>query len=240
MPVSTRRILFALAFAALTLASTGPMDAAENKPAQRTVAVSASGRVSAAPDMAHVSTGVVSEAATARDALSANTAAMRKVVDGLKEAGIEAKDIQTTSFNIEPRYRHFKDGRPAEITGYQVVNQVRIVARDLPRLGEVLDRVISLGANQVHGIAFEVGEQEKLKDAARREAMANARRRADLYAAAAGATVGPVLSIAEEVRGGFVPRPMVAGRMAMAAEAAPIEAGSQALEVTVHVTWELR
>jgi len=203
------------------------------------VTVSATGTVAAEPDMAHVSTGVVSEAENARDALSRNSAAMKKLIEGLKAKGIAEKDIQTTSINVEPRYQQFKDGRPATIAGYRVVNQVRITARDLAKLGEVLDQAVTLGANQMGGIQFEVSNAETLKDQARKQAMENALRRAKLYAAGAGAEVGPVISISEEVH--FAPpRPVPMARAALAAEAVPIEAGTQTLEARVHVTWSLK
>jgi uncharacterized protein YggE len=211
-------------------------EAQERRP-ERTVSVSASGSASVAPDIAHISTGVVTEAASARAALDDNSKVMRALIDAVKSLGIEAKDVQTSQINVQPRYRNYKDGRPPSIDGYRVVNQVRIVARDIARLGEILDKAVEVGANQLGGISFEVSNAETLKDAARKAAMENAIRRANLYANAAGARVGRVLSISETVAGP-IPRPVGYARAAMA-EAVPVEAGSQALEVTVHVTWAL-
>ena len=215
------------------------MSEAQDRRPDRSVSVSATGTVGADPDMAHVSTGVVSEAESAREALNRNSATMKKLIDGLKAKGIVEKDIQTTSINVEPRYQQFKDGRPAAIAGYRVVNQVRIIARDLTKLGDVLDQAVTLGANQMGGIQFEVSNAETLKDEARKRAMDNALRRAKLYAAGAGAEVGPVISISEDVQ--FIgPRPVPMARTALAAEAVPIEAGTQMLEARVHVTWSLK
>jgi uncharacterized protein len=211
----------------------------QEKRMERTITVSAAGTVAAEPDMAQIATGVLSEADTARDALTRNSAAMTKIIDGLKGAGIEPKDIQTVHFGINPRYTHPKDGTAPRINGYQVVNNVRITVRDIKRVGEVLDGVVTLGANQAGGISFEVSKAETLKDEARKQAMANALRRAKLLAEAAGAEVGPVISISEEVQGGG-PRPMATGRMAMSAEAVPVEAGSKTLEARVQVTWGLK
>jgi uncharacterized protein YggE len=211
--------------------------AQESRP-DRSVSVSATGTVGAEPDTAHISTGVVSEAESAREALNRNSATMKKLIDGLKKQGIVDKDIQTTAINVEPRYQQYKDGRPATIAGYRVVNQVRIIARDLGKLGEVLDQAVTLGANQMGGIQFEVSNAETLKDEARKRAMENALRRAKLYAAGAGAEVGPVISISEDVQ--FTgPRPVPMTR-ALAAEAVPVEAGTQMLEARVHVTWALK
>jgi uncharacterized protein YggE len=211
--------------------------AAERDPPQeRTVSVSATGSVAAEPDLATISTGVVSEADTAREALSRNTTTMAKVIDGLKALGISAQDIRTTALNVEPRYRSAKDQAPT-IVGYQVVNQVRITARELKRLGEVLDQIVTLGVNQIGGIAFEVSKAEELRDEARKQAMANALRRARLYAASAGAEVGAVLTISEDAP---APGPRPLARTSLAANDVPIEPGTERLEVKVHVSWALR
>ena len=130
-----------------------------------------------------------------------------------------------------------KDGRPATISGYRVVNQVRLTVREVKRLGEMLDAAITLGANQVNGINFDVSNAETLKDEARKQAMVNAKRRAELYATAAGAQLGSVLTISEDVSGG--PRPMPLARAAMSS-AVPVEAGTRTLTVEVHVTYALR
>jgi uncharacterized protein YggE len=218
----------------------GPWAAAEaqEKRFERTVTVSAAGQVSAEPDIARISTGVVTEAATARDALTRNSDAMAKLIAGLKDNGIDAKDIQTSSFSIDPRYNNPLEGQTAVITGYRVANQVEVTARDLERLGEVMDSLVVLGANQMNGLTFDVSKAETLKDDARKEAIANALRRAKLYAAAAGAEVGEVIAIAEDAAQ-FQPVEVRMDR-AMKAEAVPIERGSQTLEARVTVTWSLK
>jgi hypothetical protein len=223
---------------ALLAAAHGPA-LAEEKRMERTVTVSAAGEVSADPDMARISSGVVSEANTAREALDRNSAAMKKLIAGLKSAGVEPKDIQTTSFNVQPRYTNPREGQAPVINGYQVVNQVDVRIRNLAKLGELLDTLISLGANQMHGISFEVSRAETLKDEARKAAIANARRRAELFATAAGAAVGEVLSISEDVQHHGGPRPFAMARAA-AAESVPIEAGTETLEARVTVTWALK
>ncbi len=204
----------------------------------RLITVSATGYAYAEPDRARLSTGVTAEADTAEAALSANTELMKKVIAGLKEAGIDPKDIQTSNFNVEPRYTNPRDGEPPVINGYRVSNQVSILVRDLKAIGGLVDKLVSLGANQIHGLNFEVSKAETLKDEARTEAVANARRRAELLAKAAGADVGEVVSIAEEV-GYSGPRPMAMAR-AEKADFAPVEAGTETLEARVTVTWKLK
>lgn len=239
MPIlmHTRSLAATLGAVALSLLALSPANA-EDKPPMRSITVSASGQVSAEPDMANVSSGVVTEANTAREALTKNTAAMKKLIAGLKTAGVEAKDIQTTSFNVNPVYSNPRDGKSPEITGYQVNNQVTIRARNLDKLGDILDGMVTLGANQMNGLSFEVSKAETLKDDARKEAVANARRRAELIATAAGAALGEVQTISEDTSD-YQPRPMAYARAAMA-EAVPVERGTATLEARVTVTWTLK
>ena len=191
--------------------------------------------------MAHITLGVVAEGDTAKAALDKNTAAMTAVVTTLKGRGLPPKDIQTSNFSVQPRYRQGKSGEQPVINGYQVANTVRIVARDIKMLGPILDDVIQLGSNQVHGIGFEVSRAEDLKDEARKAAVANARHKASLYAQAAGTRVGRVLAITEAGVEAAQPQPrMYAGRAAMASAAPPpIEAGSQRLDAHVTITFAL-
>lgn len=226
----------AVLVAAAILLQAGIAGAAEGDKLERAVSVSASGMVAAEPDIAYISAGVVTEADTAKDAIARNSAAMTKVIDGLKGSGIAARDLQTTTLQVEPRYTQAKDGRPGTISGYRVVNQVRLTVRDVKRLGEVLDSAIALGANQINSISFDVANAETLKDEARKQAIANARRRAELYATAAGVKLGDVVRISESIQD-FV-RPMPAAR-ALAASV-PMEAGTRNLTVEVHVTYTLR
>lgn len=211
---------------------------AEEKPMDRVITVSATGYAYAEPDQARLSSGVTAEAETAEAALSANTAKMKAVVAGLKDSGIDPKDIQTSNFNVNPRYTSPRDGTAPVIDGYSVSNQVEILIRDLKSLGGLLDKLVGLGANQINGLNFVVSKAETLKDDARKEAVANARRRAELLATAAGAEVGEVVQIAEEVSYGG-PRPMMAARAAKA-DSVPIEGGTETLEARVTVTWKLK
>jgi hypothetical protein len=212
--------------------------AADGDKLERTVSVSASGTVAAEPDIAHISAGVTTEAETAKDAIARNSAVMAKLIEGLKGAGIAARDIQTTTLQVEPRYTQPKDGRPGAISGYRVVNQVRLTVREVKLLGDILDQAIALGANQINSIGFDVANAETLKDEARKQAMVNAKRRAELYATAAGVQLGQVLRISEGVVGDLAIRPM-SGARSMAASV-PIEAGTRTLTVHVEVTYALR
>ncbi len=237
-PSPYRYIAPMLALLASAVAAQAP-DARADEPDKRTLSLSATGAVKTTPDKVDITTGVTSEGQTAREALDKNTEAMAKVVSGLKEAGIEAKDIQTTNFSVSPVYEQRKEGQAAFITGYRVSNQVNIIVHDTAKLGDILDKVVSLGANDIGSISFGVSEPDALKDEARKQAMRNAIADAKLYAEAAGVELGPVLTISEEESG---PQPRYAfdgGAMAME-KAVPIEAGTATVQVTIRVTWELR
>jgi len=231
-------ILPALALLASFLSVEVP-EALADAPEKRTISLSATGTVKTKPDKVDITTGVTSEGQTARDALDKNTEAMAKVVAGLKEAGIEPKDIQTTNFSVSPIYEQKKQGQAAFITGYRVTNQVHITVRDTGKLGDILDTVVGLGANQIGSISFGVSEPEALKDEARKQAMRNAIADAKLYAETAGVELGPVLTITEET-GGYIPRYAEAAAPMAMDKAVPIEAGTTTIEVQLRVTWELR
>ena len=239
MTLSLRCLHVAAAILALTFgAALAQAQTPPDGTMQKNITVSATGTVDATPDLARIQTGVITEAETAAQALSGNSQAMAKLIDGLKESAIEAKDIQTSSFRVEPRYTNPRDGQAPEINGYRVVNEVQVVVRDIAKLGAILDALVKLGANQMNGLSFDVSKAETLKDDARKQAIENALRRAKLLAAAAGAEVGDVIAISEDVAHGG-PRPYAMARAAKA-DMVPIEGGSETLEARVTVTWALK
>jgi uncharacterized protein YggE len=239
MTLSLRCLHVAAAILALTFgAAFAQAQTPPDGTMQKNITVSATGTVDATPDLARIQTGVITEAETAAQALSGNSQAMAKLIGGLKESAIEAKDIQTSSFRVEPRYTNPRDGQAPEINGYRVVNEVQVVVRDITKLGAILDALVKLGANQMNGLSFDVSKAETLKDDARKQAIENALRRAKLLAAAAGAEVGDVIAISEDVSHGG-PRPYAMARAAKA-DMVPIEGGSETLEARVTVTWALK
>lgn len=215
-----------------------------------TIRVTGEGKVSAVPDVAQINVGVVAQAPTADAALAANNTSMARLQATLKERGVAAKDIQTSQFQITPQYsqppaRALAPGQVAEefvprIVGYQVSNMVRVTARQIDRLGALLDVLVQGGANQIYGIEFRVDQPDKLLDESRRRAVADARRKAEMLAGEAGVVLGRPLRIIE---GGTMspPRPMMyGGRAMMAAEAAvPVAPGEQEMTVTVEVVYGL-
>ena len=228
--------LAALAFAS-ALAFSGAARATEPQEPPRTIVITGEGEVTAAPDIAYVETGVVTEGKTAAEALAANTAAMERVFAGLGEAGIEKKDMQTSQFSVYPVYEQTKpeDDRPQtpKIGGYRVQNQLTVKVRDLTALGGILDKVVTLGSNQLSGIRFSIDKPETLLDDARQDAVKDALRKAKLYAGAAGVSLGEIMSISES--GYSAPQPYYAKDMMMRAEASsvPMAPGEQTLSANV-------
>lgn len=211
-----------------------------------TISIEGRGEVRAAPDMATINSGIVSQGETAREALDANTAAMTELIAALKEAGIEARDIQTSGFSVNPNYVYSDDrdengySLPPRINGYQVTNSVTVIVRDLADLGSILDTSVTVGANTVNGVSFSVADPSELLDEARKAAFAEAREKAELYAGVAGAELGDLVSITEQQSyGAPQPYPMYA-RAEMAASApVPVEAGEMSFAISVNVSWEL-
>lgn len=232
---------FLLAATALPAFAAGEPSAAE----RGRITLFGEGTASAVPDTATVSIGTLSTAKTAREAMDANTKAMTAVIETLKKAGIEARDLATDGFSVQPRYTYPKPGPNPEaprLDGYEVRNQVTVRVRDLGKLGAVLDAAVTSGSNQIGGIAFTVAEPAALLDKARAAAVADARRKATVYAEAAGVKLGRVLDISEP-GADMAPRPMMMARSAdfAKAEAAPvpIEAGEQSFKVRVKMTWDV-
>ena len=197
--------------------------------------VGGQGQATTQPDLATINLGVSTRAATAAEAMAQNAEAQAKVIETLKAEGIEARDIQTAGLNLTPVMDYSDNGQPPKLTGYAAQNSVTVRVRDISGLGGVLDKLIASGANEISGISFSREDMTATEDEARMKAVADARRRAETMAEAAGMKLGPLMALSDvPMDSGPMPMP----RMAMAAEAkmggAPIEAGE--LAVTTNVT----
>ena len=229
-----RHALPALALA-LTLALPLPL-AAETA----TLTVTGQGTASAAPDSGQVRAGVETAGATAAEALAANNALAASIIETLKAAGVEARDIRTGSLQVNPLYDHSNGNQPnraPEIVGYSVVNEVAVTIRDLGEMGAILDRLVNSGANRINSIGFGLEDDREAMDKARRAAVADARHLAGLHAEAAGVKLVRILSIT--AGGGVRPVPMPYAAHRMAAEAVPIEAGETTVSADVTIVWEI-
>lgn len=239
-----RRYLPALAVAAaLALPTIATAQQASN-PAPRII-VAGEGEAAVAPDLAIITLSVLREAETAREALDENNAATAAVIAAMKEAGIESRDLQTSGLQINPRYVYPKndDGEDQpRIVAYQVTNTLTVRVRDIARVGEILDRSVSLGVNQGGGVAFSNDDPSAARTEARRRAVEDAIARARTLADAAGVGLGPIIELSEQ---SFAPppMPMAAGRafrMAAQSDAVPVEAGESVYRIQVNATFELK
>ena len=204
----------------------------------RTISVTGNGSATSPPDMATINTGVVTQGKNAADAMKANNEIMAKLMAALKAQKIPAKDIQTSDFSVSPQYARDDRGRTQqEIVGYRVSNQVRVVIRNLPELGKVLDTLVSTGSNRVSGISFGITDSDGILNEARNNAIADARSKANLYAQALGIKVGKVVSVSESSV--IAPRPQFFARAAMADSAVPIASGEQELTATIDVVFAI-
>lgn len=235
----------AVVSAALALALLAAPALADDDDITPRITVSATGTAEIAPDMAIINLTVLREAATAREALDANTAAMAEVLAAMEEEGIAKRDLKTSNFAIRPVifYPRNSSGQNEEprITGYRVHNALTVRVRDLDRLGAILDRSVTLGVNQGGGIDFTNDDPGETVKQARVNAMKKAIAKATTLTEAAGVALGRILSISERVDR---PRPSPLARAHMkgagaVAESVPIAAGENTYRVTVKVSFAL-
>jgi len=211
-----------------------PSASAQTLPPAPLLHLSAYGEVKAAPDRATISVGVQTLAPTAAQAMAQNRERMGKVMAQLMKQGLAARDIQTSSIDLNAQYSYVQNEAP-KLTGYQASNAVMIMVNDLARLGPVLDAVVEAGVNQVNGISFGFKNAQGLEDAARLAAIKALKAKADLYAGATGFRSVRLVSLSE---GGSNPEPRPMALMAMAkmgadAGSTPVSGGELSVRIDV-------
>jgi len=242
-----RRIFLTPLVAALALVAAIPATHAQERPAMTAyssdgtlVSVSAQATSKRVPDVATISTGVVTQAADANSAMRQNAERMAKVTAAIKSAGIASRDIQTSGVSLNAQYK-YEQNQPPKITGYEARNTVSVKVRDIARLGKVMDSLVAAGANDLNGPSFEVDEPEAAYDEARRAALEKARARADMYAQALGLHVRRIVSIDEGSGGIRTPMPVMRAMAsdAYAGKETSIEPGEASLSANLNVVFEL-
>jgi uncharacterized protein len=202
-----------------------------------TISVTGEGTVSSIPDLAIISLGVTTTADTAAAAMDANSASLTAVLDRLKAAGVEPRDMQTSNLTLNPNWVSYDSGSTSKIQGYTASNILTVQVRALDKLGTVLDGSITDGANTLNGVTFGVAEPRPALDEARKKAVADAIARATLLVEAAGVKLGPVVSIAES---SGLSQPMPMFRMeADAAGSVPTAGGEVGLTASVTMVFEI-
>ena len=222
---------------AQTPASVAPMVSSDGT----LLSVSAEATSKRVPDVATISTGVVTRGADTNTAMRENAVQMAKVMTALKTAGINERDIQTAGVSLNPQY-HYEQNQPPKITGYEARNTVSVKVRDLAKLGKIMDTLVAEGANELNGPSFEVDKPDEAYDEARRAALGKAQARAEMYAKALNLKVRRIVSI-DETGGSFRP-PMPMARGMMMAEASmakdtAIAPGESSLSVSLNIVFEL-
>ena len=240
-------VLLALSILALGFmqAAQTPAFAKEQHRPTPVLSISGTGNVNAEPDIAYISSGVLSEAKSAKKALADNNEKMQAIFAVLAKTGIESKHIQTSNFSVQPRYNHYrpKPGetqKPPKIVGYTVSNTITVKVIDLSKLGQTITEVVKFGSNQLGNIRFDISSKQKLLDEARKEAVLDAKRKAEIYTSAAGVKIGKLVSLNETSRG--IPRAKqynLARASLKEAAPTPVSGGEQQLSITVTITWEI-
>lgn len=202
--------------------------------------VVATGEVTRIPDVAIISAGVITRAATATAAIEENARRMERVRAALKRAGIADRDIQTSSISLNPDYR-YAENQPPQLIGYQASNSVSVNFRDIRNTGRILDALVAEGANSINGPSLTIDKPEAALDEARTKAVAAGRARAEVYARALGMRVVSLLAVSESGGvGAPPPMPMVVMQASARDASSKIDPGEQRLQVSVTMSFELR
>jgi uncharacterized protein len=203
-----------------------------------TIVTTGTGRVAVEPDIAELRLGVAIDRPTVADARAAAAEAMTAILAAVTSAGVERRDIRTTVLSVQPRF-DYRDGKPPTLTGYDLANVVALTVRDLGRVGDVIDGALTAGATSLDGLTFQVDDPRPAEREARTAAVAQARERADILAAAAGVTIAGVHDIVEVGAAPVWPQPKMARAMLAADAGTPVEGGTTEVSVTVTVTFRL-
>jgi uncharacterized protein len=201
------------------------------------ITVTGEATVEAVPDMATISLGVTTLGKTGAEAMAANSQSLQAVIDRLKAAGIEDRDLQTSNLSLYPNWVTDSAGNGQTINGYTASNMLNVRVRAIDSLGAVLDASISDGANTLNGITFDLSAPRPAQDEARKAAVADARARAELLVAAAGGKLGKILTITENA--GFGQPVPMAYKSAADAGAVPVAAGQIGMSASVTISFAI-
>jgi uncharacterized protein len=237
-------LLAVLLPATIILSACGPATIVANPvPPQRSLNVTGMGTVMLTPDIAYINIGVHTESPTAAEAVATNNTQTQQVVDALKTAGVDAKDVRTSNFSIYPNTQYDPQTNQKLGTTYVVDNTVYVTVHKLDSLGDLLDAAVKAGANNVNSIQFDVADKSPAMKTAREQAVKDAQTQAQELASAAGVSLGNLQTINFN---NAVPTPLVetfgkgGGGLAAADVAVPINPGTLTLTVTVNMAYEIK
>ena len=206
----------------------------QSRPEARVI-VNGEGSVTVQPDYARITTGVTTRARTVKEATDANTKLMGAITTALRDLAIEQKDIQTSRFSVQPVYAPAQPNTEPKLSGFSVSNQLNVTIRQIAMVGTIIDRLVAAGANDLGGVEFLHSDLSKALDRAREAAVADARRKAELYARAAGLELGRVAWLTEDPS--FAPPGRTKALRAAGglASPVPIASGEDTLRVQITV-----
>lgn len=225
---------FAAVLFSVFLALAGSAAAQERIP---TLSLTGEGVVNAKPDLAIVQVGVEVTAKTAKDAIAQNSKQLAAALNAAKDAGIEPRDLQTAGISLNPDTVRPDKAQPIRIVGYQALNAVTIRVRDLSKLGALLDQLVVAGANDIQGIRFSVADRTPLIEEARKAAIKDVLRKAEIYAEAANLKIVRILSMSESASD--MPQPLARTMQQAARPDVPVEAGELAFRIRVNASFEI-
>ena len=232
-----RTKLFTVAALMLCIALFAPMtvSAAEKEPS--ILSVSGNGVVQSTPDQATITMGVVTQGVTAGEAQQENAVKATAIREALRTFGIEDKDVKTEEYNFRPEYS--REGNERVIVGYVASNTIRVCVRDVTIVGDVVDAVLTNGANTIHSLDFSIRDTHALRQKALESAIKDAREKADAIAHALGSRIIGVQHVTENT-GMFQPRQSnMAKSMDVMAESTPIDGGIVSMTADVHIDFIL-
>jgi uncharacterized protein len=238
----TKILVFAVLAFAVILSACGPAVVGQAaQPVTRNLTVNGLGSTYLTPDIAYIYIGVHSEGTTASEVVAANKTQTNAVLDALKKAGVEDKDLRTTNFSIYPSQQYDTNGKVSG-TIYMVDNTVYVTVRNLDGLGDLLDDTIAAGANSINSIQFDVADKSAAVKEARAKAVEDAKKQAQELADAAGVKLGDIQSISFYDNS---PYPVFEGKGgggggAAAQSAVAIQPGQLTISVTVNLTYDIK
>lgn len=240
-PVATLIVFFVLLFAYTKIAGPIPFHVTSITTQKvDSFNVSGEGKADAIPDIALVNAGVAVNSVSVKDVQARLNTSINAVSEAVKKLGVDAKDIQTSNYNIYPTYDYTSGNQ--KITGYQASTTLIIKVKNIDGVNDVIDAATANGANQIGGVTFDVEDKTKAENDAREKAVAEARRKAENAATIAGFRLGNVINYSENF-GGY-PGPIVPlyakdAAIRESAGATRVEPGSAEIRVTVSLTYEI-
>jgi hypothetical protein len=198
------------------------------------------GKVYIKPDIAFVDVSVVTQGEQIKDVQDANTKKMNKVINFLKDSGIDEKDIKTTNYNLYPQYT-YENNKIPQIMGYQINQTLNIKIRNLDKIGTILEGGVNVGINQVDSLYFGVENDEELKEQARKMAIDDAKKKAEILASQLGVRLIKITGFSDNTVGYPVPMYDAKGYgVGGGGETPNIQTGQNEITVNVTITYEIK